>query len=1067
MRRWNWKIALLMLVVLAWSTGAFAQNRGTITGRVTDESGAVVPGVSIKVGNVNTGVARDTLTNETGVYSVELLPVGEYRVEAELTGFKKEVRSGLNLTVDQVARIDFTLKVGAASEVVEVTGSTPLVQTDNSSLGAVIEDRKVVDLPLNGRDFSALTYLVPGAFVPSQGSALGYRGGFTTGGVAEDANQFILDGINNNGTGTMEIGARVNIDALQEFKIETSTYSAQLGRFGGAQVTAVTKSGTNQVHGTGFFFTRNSAIDARNVFDDPPCDEFGSITPRPRCIDKLPPFKRHQYGGTMGGPIAKNKTFFFASYQGQRQQKLNTRQATVPLPQFFTGDLSARPVQIKDPLTGVNFTNNQIPANRIWSGAKALSQFWPAPTQTLSSGVGLVTSLLPEPDNFNQFSVRVDHQLTPKNSLSVVHNYYFEKLIEYAIAGNPQIPGFATASQLKPQSTSFGLVTMINNTTVNELRLGETRIKRSRFQEVSDRDFNQTLGITGVTADFLGIAKGVPRFTITGFEPIGDATNMPQPRVDQTYSFVETISFQKGLHSIKAGFDYYLQQMNLILVTNGRGTFAFQGNTISGDPMADFILGYPFQSSRNLTLAQPDAHPRRTSVDGFLQDDWKIRPNLTLNLGVRYEVDGILHEKYNKMGDFDRTTASFRVVSKDNPLHHVDKNNIAPRIGFAWRPLHTNALVIRGGYGVFYTIDDLCACNFYSSNAPFYRSETYQATANLISMTNPFPAALSRAGAVTGAGYDPYYKTGQYQHWNLGVERELPGKLAVSLSYEGKKGTHLQRDGTMNINQPATPLAVANAALRDSLRPFPAFGNISWSDAGGDSIYHAGQTKVEKRFSGGLSFIFGYTFSKAIDDLASYQNNYDQRQSRGLSNADNRHRLQYSYVYDLPFGPGSRYASNLTGPLGKIVGGWEISGIYVARSGQPFTPSWSGDIANIGATSVRPNIVGDWRIDNPTAAQWWNSAAFVAPAAGTFGNAGRNILTGPTYWNTDLSLMKNTKFMENRNLQLRFEFFNAMNHPNFDPPNNVVNSGTFGRVTTANQNLQNARQIQLGAKIQF
>src|SRR5437899_2779466 len=249
MRGWIWQITFLLILIFGFSSVGLAQNRGTITGRVTDETGAVIPGVAIKVTNVNTGVARDTITNETGIYSVELLPVGDYRVEAELSGFKKEVRSGVTLVVDQVARIDFTLKVGAASEVVEVTGSAPLVQTDNSSLGAVIEDRKVVDLPLNGRDFSALTYLVPGAFVPSQGSALGYRGGFTTGGVAEDANQFILDGINNNGTGTMEIGARVNIDALQEFKIETSSYSAQLGRFGGAQVTAVTKSGTNQIHG--------------------------------------------------------------------------------------------------------------------------------------------------------------------------------------------------------------------------------------------------------------------------------------------------------------------------------------------------------------------------------------------------------------------------------------------------------------------------------------------------------------------------------------------------------------------------------------------------------------------------------------------------------------------------------------------------------------------------------------------------------------------------------------------------------------------------------------------------
>ncbi|MBI4474072.1 MAG: TonB-dependent receptor, partial [Acidobacteria bacterium] len=704
--------AFAFLLIALCSESTLAQNRGAITGRVKDSTDAAIPGVAIKVINVNTGIERDTITNELGLYTVELLVVGQYRVEAELAGFKKEVRSGITLQVDQIARIDIVLAVGEVTEVVEVRGQAPLVQTEDSSLGAVIDDRKVTELPLNGRDFSNLAYIIPGAFRPIQGSALGYRGGFTVGGADESTNQFILDGINNNGTGTMEIAGRINIDALQEFKIQTSTYSAQYGRYAGAQVNAVSKSGTNELHGTGFFFHRNDNLDARNFFDPWP-------------LENLPEFRRHQYGATLGGPIVKNKTFFFGSYQGQRQVRFLTRTGSVPLPQFFNGDLSARTATIIDPLTGNPFPNKQIPQSRIWAGARTVAQFWPT-AQQVTGPTGTATSLLPEPNNFHQFSAKLDHQLNSMHSIAGSHNYFNNKLIEYEIAGNPRIPGFATDSVIVAQHTSISFISAISPTTINEFRTGQSRVRRGRFQEIRGRDFNAQLGILGTTADGNDLAKGVPRFNVTGFESIGDATNMPQPRVDQTFTWMDTVSFQRGAHSLKAGIDVYRQQMNLVFVTNGRGTFAFDG-TQTGDAFADFLLGYPASTSRNVSLVRLDNHPRKTSINAFFQDDWKMTPNLTLNLGVRYEVNTSLVEKYNKLSTFDRTTLQMRVATGDTPLYESDKNNFAPRLGFAWRPFGDTSFVARGGYGLFYNIDDLCFCNFRASNPPFFRTEQFLA----------------------------------------------------------------------------------------------------------------------------------------------------------------------------------------------------------------------------------------------------------------------------------------------------------------------------------------------------
>jgi hypothetical protein len=1040
-----------IVLLLLLSIPALAQNRGTITGRVTDESGAIIPGVSITILNINTGSRREAVTNETGTYTIELLPVGDYRIEAELPGFKRAVRSGITLNVDQTARIEFALSVGDVSENVEVSAEAPLVQTDDSALGVTMADRKIVDLPLNGRDFSALTYMIPGAFAPVQGSSLGYRGGFTVGGSTESTNQFILEGITNNGTGTMEIAGRIDIDALQEFKIQTSNYAAQYGKFAGAQVNAVIKSGTNDPHGTAYFFHRNDNLGARNFFDPWP-------------LAHLPEFRRHQYGGSLGGPIIKNRTFYFASFQGQRQARYRTGTASVPLPQFFDGDFSAVSTPIMDPLSSQPFANNQIPRDRIWSGARILAPLWPLPQRVVGAS-GIATSSLPEPNNFSHFTAKLDHQLSQKHSISGSHTYYKSKLLEYEILGNPQIPGFASDSSINAQSSAIALVSTFTPSIVNEFRVGQSYVRRGRFQEIQGRDFNAALGISGTSADTLEIVRGVPRFNVTGFHFIGDATNIPQPRGDQTITFIDTFSFQKGAHSFKAGIDVYHQIMNLVFPSNGRGSFSFTG-LLTGNAFADFVLGLPFQTSVAVIAAKADSHPRLTSFNGFFQDDWKVTPNLTLNLGIRYELNEPVVEKFNQLVTFDRTTLKQNIATADNrTIYNGDHNNFAPRFGFAWRPFSSSKFAVRGGYGVYYQLKNAEFNSFYLLNPPFFQTKLFQAIPQLsvISMTDPFPARLANVSG-NPAGIDPNFRTSYYEQWTLGFQREFPANFVLDVSYEAKAGVHLQR--TWNINQAVPPVAVA--ALRDSRRPFQGFGTINWTDTGGSSIYHAGQMRVEKRFSHGLSLIAGYTYGKMLAvGEATFQNVYNQKADRGPSTYDNRHRFQLSSLYELPFGDSRYFLSDAPGFVDKLIGGWEVAGIFLARSGQFFTPQWNGDLGNVGNASVRPNIVGDWRVKNPTPDRWWNPAAFAAPAAGTFGNAGVGILEGPGYSNIDFSIIKNTRFAESRkNLQLRFEFFNALNHPHFDVPDNVVNGASFGRVFTANQG-QAGRDVQVGIKYIF
>lgn len=1051
----------LLLALLLSALPAYSQlSSGSVLGTVSDSTGAVIPGVSIKVTNMGTGQARDAVTNESGNYRVDLLPPGDYQVEAELSGFRKGVRRGIIVSIDARTRIDFTLVVGEVSEVVNVEGQAPLVQTDNSNIGQVVEERKIVALPLNGREFSQLAYIVPGAYAPRPNSQLGYRGGFEIAGGHENQNQFLLDGINNNANWTSEISARVNIDAVGEFKVQTSSYGAQYGRYAGAQVDAITKSGTNELHGSAFFFHRNdNLLGARNFFDPYP-------------LAHLPEFRRHQFGAVGGGPIIKNKTFFFVGYAGQRQAQFRTLPVSLPLPEFWEGDLSKAGGTIRDPATNQPFPGNIIPKNRISPIALGLKQFWPLPTKA-----GLVqnaTSYLESPDNYNQANARVDHQLTAAQKLSLAWTYYNEDLLEYL--GSPTFSPFQVKGAINSFNLSLGHVFTISSTIVNEFRIGAAHLYRGRFIQDEDgtQNWNKVLGIACCTqADIDRKAWGVPRINITGISGIGNNYPIPQPRGETNFTVLDNISIQRSNHALKFGGDFFKMFNNSIQVNDGRGTFTFNGSR-TGNPMADFLLGLPNQTQRQVSLGPGTSNSRRNSLDLFFQDDWKVSSKLTLNLGLRYEANWAMHDKYGMIARFDpslgngqggfivtpnhprfedalKTFKSYypAIVIQDGPYLKDDLNNVAPRIGLAFRPFASTNTVVRGGYGFFYQMPDLGQNTGTSSAAPPWVLRQRLTTTDGITLANPWGAAQ---GSTISASSGTYIRPNLYVgNWNLDIQREMPGGWVLDLSYQGKRATS---SGSYDINQPRDRTT--------GIRPFRNFSTLNYTDYTRirHTSYNGLHVRSEKRSSHGLTYLISYMWGKDIEE-GSPQDSYAPGVERRLSSEDVRHRFTLSFVYELPFGRDRKFMNNVPRVFDYVLGGWELSGISRANSGHPFTATISTDVSGTGNLNDRPNRIGNLHLGKAASpAAWWDKNAFATPVRYTFGNAGFGTLTGPSYWTQDFAIMKVLRPAENQRVQIRVEVFNAFNHANFDDPATTWNSTNFGTVRAA----FDPRQIQLGIK---
>ncbi len=1064
---------------------AIAQvNTASIRGTITDSSGAVVANASITATNDETGAKFTTVSNAQGIYVFPVLSVGAYTVTAELQGFKTAVRRGVELEVNQTARIDLVLEVGSLAERVVVEEPVPLVETETSSLGTVVSQRDIVDLPLNKRNFSQLVTLVPGANFGATGTIGGGdrpddprpRSSFFVNGTRDSSNTYLIDGIDNYDRIHTTIAIKPSIDAVQEFKVQTSLYSAEFGRNAGGVVNVSVKSGTNQFRGSAYEFLRNQALDARDFFSPP-------TQPKPHYI-------LNQFGGTLGGPILKDKTFFFVSYEGFRERKGQTFTSTVPTLAMRNGDFSGLGT-IYDPLTttpsGSSFSrtpfpNNRIPLDRMDVPAMRLIALYPQPT---SSGLSnnFVWSPVRE-QNTNQVDARIDQQIGNRGTLFGRYSFGDTDTITPAlIPGKGQGGGnFSGPNMLRTQGLALGYTDTISPTLVSETRAGFTRIGSHVFPFFFGEKISDEVGIPNANQD--QFSSGLTTISISGFRGLGNSSFQPIYKVENMYQVTENIHLTRGRHILKFGAQLIRPQANHFQSANPAGLFSFNANFTNnplspagtGNAMATFLLGYPTSTSRTAQLS-PN-YIRSLESASYVQDDWKILPRLTLNLGLRYELVTAPVSANDHMTNFDFRQGKV-ILAGVNGVGRTagvktDTNNFAPRFGFAYSL--TQKTVVRGGYGIFYD-----AVPAFAELRPFPYLITYTVVPSAFQvqnrMSDGFPNAdfdiaknaANPFGTINAVPFDN--PLGYIQQFNLNVQRSLAQNLGLTVAYVGTLGRKLRWVYDEDIPDPG-PGAVQQR------RPFysvaPNVTGILTNHAEASSTYHSLQAGLEKRLSSGLAFQASYTFSHWIDNAISEagygsqgpnpQDLRNRRAERGNDPADIRHRFVYSWIYELPLGNGKRWAHEGVW-LPRILGGWQINGITTLQSGLPFSVVLATPVTNTG-TGNRADRIGQGSLsrDQRTLSRFFDTSAFTTPAQFQYGNSGRDILFGPGMVNFDFSLFRNVRFTETRSLQFRGEFFNLFNTPQFDLPNATLGSSAYGSISAL---VNSMRQMQFSLKLLF
>ncbi|HEX6730909.1 MAG TPA: TonB-dependent receptor [Pyrinomonadaceae bacterium] len=1055
------RLVFLFLLLNCFVYSASAQTyRGTIRGTIYDPNRAVVPGVEIKLTNRETNEERTVRSNDEGEYSISSLRPGPYQIETMAQGFAKSVRE-LMLAVNQEARVDFDLGVTGHAEV-DVDATTNL-KMDSASIGTVIDQNQIKGLPLDGRNFYELTLLVPGAVPAAPGSAGSVRGdfSFSVNGAREDANNFLLDGVYNIDPKLNTFGVRPSVDAIREFEMLTSTYDASFGRNPGAQVNVILNSGSNDLHGSAFYFLRNAALDARNFFAP--------------ATESKPKYIRNQFGGALGGPIRHDRTFFFADYEGTRSREGITRVTNVPTAQEragnFTQSLFGIPI---NPSTGLPFENGIIPDFFINPVGRAIAALYPLPNRNVPFQ-NFVSSPTQSDDN-DSFDVRVDHRLTDRADLAFRYSFGERDLFEpFTGPAFSTIPGFGDTVRRRSQNVMAALTQVLTPKLVNETRLAFSRVAASVTQQASV--LNSDVGLPTISP--LARDAGLSFITITGFSPLGDEGNNPQNSVTNVYQVLDNASYVSGDHLIKFGVDLRLSQQNAFRDVESRGRLQFSPfGQITFNALGDLLLGAPLLTS--VARVDNPQHIRTQSYNFFVNDSFRIKRNLTLTGGLRYEYNTPPVDARDRANVLDVATGTLvRVGTNGFPRSgfEPDRNNFAPRVGFAWTVGSDQATVIRGGYGVYYDQSPLAPAEALYFNSPFFDNNIFFSLPGLpLTLDNPFPTFFPFPLPDSALAIQRDLRTGYMQHWNVNIERQLWEKSIVEVAYVGSKGTKLLT--ARDINQPQ-PSALP-PGLPFVPRPNPRFDDINLLESRGNSNYNALQARFQQRLTGGLSALASYTWAKSIDDASNFftsagdpnfpQNSNNVSAERARSNFDVRHRLSVSYSYLFPFGKGRTYLSD-SGWASTLLTGWETYGIVTLQSGRPFTVALLPeiDISGTGRSILgfgandRPNVVGSPNVDNPTNERWFNTAAFTFPIPGTFGNAGRNVLDGPGYQNVNASLVKNTRLTERFNLQLRAEFFNLFNHPNFNLPDNFLGSPTFGVISSARE----PRHIQFGLKLLF
>ncbi len=1067
---------MFVLLFLLWTLAAPAFSQvasGTLLGEVRDESSALVPGARVTARHEATGFSRTVLTGAEGAYRIDLLVPGLYTVAVEKKGFLRLNVASVTVEVNQKARLDLELKVGAEKESITVTADASPLQSGDASDGYRLDHQTIVALPLAVRNVISLATLGPGV-IPR------HLGGFVhdvvndvqegrgavalnppINGARSTMNSFLLDGAMNTDRTTFAIAVNPPLEAVQEFRIQTSLPSAEFSQAGGGVVDVVTKSGGTRWHGSAFEYLHNEVTDARNFFDDPSLQR--------------PIFRQNQFGGSLGGALPFPSTYFFATYEGLRGKAGKSSLNIMPDSIVRSGDFRGRspifdPLNL-DPITGQRrpFPNNVIPSDRLDPIAKRyLDLYEPLPNR--SQGTSNYLDATPNENSDDNVSTRLDRGF---RRYGRIFGRYTLNEQRGRVAGAFPVRPFQ--EHIRSQQVALGH-TLGGLRWLNEARFSFTRLRVFDVPENAFRNnVARDLGVSGLPDD--PFTYGLPFFLITNFSTVTDSPSLPQTQRDNLWHLADGVSLIRGRHTWKFGLDWVHFQLNYLQTWLSRGQFVYSGAFTAdpgsaeptGDPFADFLLGFPQVTARNVGDTQ--AYLRQNSYAGYLQDDWRVNSRLTANFGVRYEYSAPYREARGNLLSLDYSTlpAAPRLLPVSSGVE-PDRNNVSPRVGIALRPLATRELVFRAGYGIYFSPE--IATETYDLIRNRVRNESNATDGNgvpVLTTANGFPQT-SGTGFPSYFGLDPRARTPYVQQWSATIQTLLPSRIVFEIGYLGSKGTHLGR--FRQFNTPFHEATGENLPPRpgdlQQLRPWPELGKIVQRQHIANSNYHSLQIRAEKRMVRRLALLTSFVWSKSIDDADSVipgqfdsvgaQDERNLRSERGLSFFNVGRRLSAGFVCGLPEAPAAR----------RVLSGWELSGIVTLQDGTPLNPVYFAfDGANTG-TPNRPDVVPGVSVQLPrdqrSADRFFNTDAFRTPKPYTLGNAGRNILPGPGNNVIDLALHRRFTMRESRSIEFRTEFFNAFNHPNFGIPGPYPDFGPFfGKIFSTGE----PRRIQFALRVDF
>jgi hypothetical protein len=1080
-----WRKLWLPAFLMAALTPTFSQinANATISGHATDPSGSVISNANVTIANDTTGVTSTVVTNSAGYYVATFLKPGTYTVTMTAPGFEAAVRKSLTLQVQQVAEQDFQLTVGQVQQQVTVTGGAPLLNTESSELGNVVTQESAQQLPLNGRNFSQIGTLVPGANGGAPGGIRTNGNGNETqragaeivaNGSRGSFNLFMIDGLDDRDQSVGTVKVFPNLESIGQFKVQIGNYDAEFGA-GGAVVNVITRSGSNEFHGSAFDFFRNASIEAVPFF-----------------AKTTPPYQLNQFGGALGGPIRRNRTFFFVDYQGLRVKNTSTSLVSEPTLALRSGDFSSLSSIIYDPATynaGANtrqaFPGNVIPADRINPTAKSVLAVFP-----LSTSAGTSNNLLlnvVDSQVQDQFDARVDQTISDKDSMFGRYTWGRANITypsvplmvngalnPYAFTQGSSTAGSLTINKAPSMQATLQEVHTFSPTFASQFALGYTRFALSVIPLNDGHNVSDMLGVPGSD---VGGGNGMVSLSISSFQGYSE-TNLPEIIPQNTYQISETLSSVLGTHSLTYGASLVHNQFGFDQIAAQSGSLGFTGvytnnpakSSGTGSAFADFLLGLPASSSKS-SLTQGQPFISYSEIGAFVQDSWRASTRLTLTGGLRWDLFTPPTERDNRQSDFNPANGSIMIAGQNgvsSGILQMKKADFSPRLGFAYRV--GAATVVRGAYGFYYFNEQGTGGSArlfinYPSIQTF--SVSCSATAPCLNTSTGIPLVSSSTNLPTAVYQPVSNNTPNMQQWNLTVERQLNSSLVGRISYVGSKGTHLPIALNPNVATPG-PGAVA------ARQPYPAYGTIQGWENIGPSSYNGLQLSAEKRLQSGLSFLAAYTYSKSLDEggggnsstgdsRLNVQDPNNLKANYGLSSFNFKHRFTLSGVYQLPVGRGRKYLPNSNRFVDGVAGGWQATSILTLQSGAPLTVNMSTTTSNTG-TLQRPNQVcnGNLPASQQTIHRFYNTSCYVAPPNYTFGNTGRNTIVGPGYEEWDAGVMKEFHPIEPVAVQFRAEAFNALNHPNFTLPSGSIGSSAAGTITST---LGSQREFQLALRL--